>query len=92
MAFVHLHVHSQYSLLDGACTMGDKKDKMMEVTEVNVNKELKEACDDLFHHLGLDTETAINIFLAASLRDMGIPFHVGFDDEFDDDFFEDEEE
>lgn len=25
MAFVHLHVHSQYSLLDGACTMGDKK-------------------------------------------------------------------
>ena len=47
---------------------------------------LKEACDDLFHHLGLDTETAINIFLAASLRDMGIPFHVGFDDEFDDDF------
>ncbi len=63
-----------------------KKDKMMEVTEVNVNKELKEACDDLFHHLGLDTETAINIFLAASLRDMGIPFHVGFDDDFDDDF------
>ena len=33
MAFVHLHVHSQYSLLDGACTMGDKKDKMMELLE-----------------------------------------------------------
>lgn len=54
------------------------------LTEVKVNKELKEACDELFHHLGLDTETAINIFLAASLRDMGIPFHVGFDDDFDD--------
>ena len=63
-----------------------EKDKMMEVTEVKVNKELKESCDDLFHHLGLDTETAINIFLAASLRDMGIPFHVGFDDDFDDEF------
>ena len=33
MAFVHLHVHSQYSLLDGAWTMGDKKDKMMELLE-----------------------------------------------------------
>lgn len=29
MGFVHLHVHSQYSLLDGACIMGEKKDKMM---------------------------------------------------------------
>lgn len=63
-----------------------EKDKLTEVTEVKVNKELKEACDELFHHLGLDTETAINIFLAAALRDMGIPFHVGFDDNFDDDF------
>lgn len=56
----------------------------IELTEVKVNKELKESCDLLFQHLGLDTETAINIFLAASLRDMGIPFHVGFDDDFDD--------
>lgn len=55
------------------------------LVEVKVNKELKESCDELFHHLGLDTETAINIFLAASLRDMGIPFHVGFDDAFEDD-------
>ena len=61
-----------------------EKDKLTEVTEVKINKKLKEACDDLFHHLGLDTETAINIFLAASLRDMGIPFHVGFDDDFAD--------
>lgn len=51
---------------------------MKEVVDVKVNKELKEACDDLFNALGLDTETAINIFLAASLRDMGIPFHIGF--------------
>lgn len=56
----------------------------IKLTEVKVNKELKESCDLLFQHLGLDTETAINIFLAASLRDMGIPFHVGFDDDFDD--------
>ena len=56
----------------------------IKLTEVKVNKELKESCDLLFQHLGLDTETAINIFLAASLRDMGIPFHGGFDDDFDD--------
>ena len=55
------------------------------LVEVKVNKELKESCDELFQHLGLDTETAINIFLAASLRDMGIPFHVGFDDALEDD-------
>ena len=30
MAFVHLHVHSQYSLLDGACHVGEKHDRLME--------------------------------------------------------------
>lgn len=30
MGFVHLHVHSQYSLLDGACYVGEKHDRMME--------------------------------------------------------------
>ena len=56
---------------------------MEEVVDVKVNKELKCACDDLFSALGLDTPTAINIFLAASLREMGIPFHVGFDEDCD---------
>ena len=28
MAFVHLHVHSQYSLLDGACKITDLVDKV----------------------------------------------------------------
>ena len=31
MAFVHLHVHSQYSLLDGACHVGEKHDRLMDV-------------------------------------------------------------
>ena len=41
MGFVHLHVHSQFSLLDGMCIVGEDKkhnDKMM----------------DLCHELGQD--------------------------------------
>jgi len=47
-------------------------------TSIQVNKDLKEMADDLFDALGLDTETAVNSFLAASIREMGIPFHIGF--------------
>lgn len=45
---------------------------------VEVPEDLKNTADDLFEALGLDTQTAINIFLAASVREMGIPFHIGF--------------
>ena len=31
MAFTHLHVHSEYSLLDGACRVGDLVDRAMEL-------------------------------------------------------------
>ncbi len=31
MGFVHLHVHSQYSLLDGACHMGEKDHRMTDL-------------------------------------------------------------
>lgn len=53
---------------------------MKELVNVKVDKDLKSNCDELFESLGLDTETAINIFLTASLHHMGIPFHIGFDD------------
>ena len=53
---------------------------MKELVNVKVDKDLKSNCDELFDSLGLDTETAINIFSTASLHHMGIPFHIGFDD------------
>ena len=31
MAFVHLHVHSEYSLLDGACRVGSMMDRVQEL-------------------------------------------------------------
>ena len=33
MAFVHLHVHSEYSLLDGACRIGSMMDRVQELFE-----------------------------------------------------------
>ena len=31
MAFVHLHVHTEYSLLDGACRIGGMMDRVKEL-------------------------------------------------------------
>ena len=31
MAFVHLHVHSEYSLLDGDCRIGSMMDRVQEL-------------------------------------------------------------
>jgi len=53
---------------------------------VEVDEDLKNTADDLFNALGLDTETAVNIFLAASVREMGIPFHIGFNPDMVEDF------
>ena len=33
MSFVHLHVHSEYSLLDGACRIGDMMDRVKELNQ-----------------------------------------------------------
>jgi len=41
-----------------------------------VNDQLKDSADLLFESLGLDTSTAIRIFLAASIEAKGIPFAV----------------
>ena len=49
---------------------------MAKTIQVRVDDHLKEASDTLFTSLGLDTSTAIRIFLMASLESNGIPFAV----------------
>lgn len=44
--------------------------------ELMVDDRVKQEADDLFASLGLDTATAIQIFLRASIAHAGIPFSV----------------
>ena len=44
--------------------------------ELMVEDHVKQEADDLFASLGLDTATAIRIFLRASIARAGIPFSV----------------
>lgn len=39
-----------------------------------VDKNLKEQADTLFKKLGMNTSVALNMFLAQSVREQGIPF------------------
>jgi DNA-damage-inducible protein J len=53
----------------------------MEVTamatiQVRVDDQTKAAVDSLFSGLGLDTSTAVRMFLMASLENDGLPFSV----------------
>ena len=48
----------------------------MATTQVRVDGNLKTAREALFISLGLDTSTAVKIFLAAALENDGIPFAV----------------
>ena len=43
---------------------------------VKIDEDVKQKAQTLFKKLGLDMETAINIFLRQSIRERGIPFHV----------------
>ena len=56
---------------------------MVKTIQVRVDDQLKESADKLFSSLGLDTSTAIRMFLIASMREGGIPFlinhHSGWD-------------
>lgn len=45
--------------------------------QVRVDAETKKAADDLFTSLGLDTPTAIRMFLSKSVSIGGLPFNVG---------------
>ena len=44
--------------------------------QVRVDEEIKRKADILFTDLGLDTPTAIRIFLSQSIRREGMPFEV----------------
>ena len=50
--------------------------------QVRVDEEMREQADDLFRGLGMDTATAVRIFLAAAIRRRGIPFDVAETDGF----------
>ena len=45
--------------------------------QVRVEDELKKDADALFSDLGLDTPTAIRIFLKRAVKQQGMPFAVG---------------
>ena len=48
----------------------------MATIQIRVDDSTKKAADSLFTSLGLDTSTAVRIFLAASLENKGIPFAI----------------
>jgi DNA-damage-inducible protein J len=49
---------------------------MARTIQVRVEDNLKDSADALFASLGLDTSTAIRMFLVASMESGGIPFAV----------------
>ena len=49
---------------------------MAKTIQVRVDDELKDSADSLFTSLGMDTSTAIRIFLKAALDAGGIPFAI----------------
>ena len=53
--------------------------KVAKTIQVRVDDPLKDSADILFSSLGLDTSTAIRMFLIASLDAGGIPFAVMHD-------------
>ena len=46
------------------------------LVQARVSEETKVAADELFEELGLDTATAIRMFLAHSIQAGGLPFQV----------------
>jgi DNA-damage-inducible protein J len=48
----------------------------MATIQVRVDDNIKAAADSLFDSLGLDTSTAVRMFLSAALANNGIPFPV----------------
>jgi len=56
---------------------------MAKTIQVRVDDNLKESVDYLFASLGMDTSTAIRIFLTAAINAGGIPFAVTHDSDRD---------
>jgi DNA-damage-inducible protein J len=48
----------------------------MATIQIRVDDDMKTAADSLFSNLGLDTSTAIRMFLSAALANDGMPFAV----------------
>ncbi len=48
----------------------------MATLQIRIDDTIKKQADTLFSSLGLDTSTAIRIFLSASIENAGIPFSV----------------
>jgi len=48
----------------------------MATLQVRMDDNMKIAADSLFNGLGLDTSTAVRIFISASLENHGLPFEV----------------
>ena len=48
----------------------------MATLHIDVEEDLKTEADGLFSSLGLDTQTAVRMFLRASIANSGIPFVV----------------
>jgi DNA-damage-inducible protein J len=48
----------------------------MATIQIRVDDSIKSAADSLFSSLGLDTSTAVRMFLSASLERSGLPFSV----------------
>ena len=48
----------------------------MATLQIRVDDTLKKQADTLFSSLGLDTSTAVRIFLNAAIENSGIPFSV----------------
>lgn len=54
--------------------------------QIRVDSNLKQEVDELFHELGLDTSTAVRMFLKQALNKQGLPFSVKTKKQ-DDDFY-----
>jgi len=48
----------------------------MATIQIRIDDTIKTAADYLFSSLGLDTSTAVRMFIAASLENNGIPFKI----------------
>jgi len=49
---------------------------MVKTIQVRVDNRLKDSADSLFESLGLDTSTAVRMFLISAIETGGIPFAV----------------
>ena len=48
----------------------------METIQITLDSEMKKAADTLFESIGLDTSTAVKMFITASLDASGLPFPI----------------